>query len=192
MHTEKIPRNKSEKAEYLRSESMRVLKLPDVEPLRSQSLILKEALVTDEQKTVQKACKAIIDTLSIAYEVEKPSVRVLSARPLEEGKNWVFELFGDYDPEKVRIRLWMRTAVQKKATSYGTFLSTLCHEFCHHLDVVSLELPNTFHTRGFYERTALLYHHLQNTPVRPIVWQQQKNGTYLVDWARTMNSTPGR
>ncbi len=28
----------------------------------------------------------------------------------------------------------MRTAVRKHITSPGTFLSTLCHEFCHHLD----------------------------------------------------------
>jgi len=27
-----------------------------------------------------------------------------------------------------------RTAVHKEVTSFGTFLSTLCHEFCHHLD----------------------------------------------------------
>jgi hypothetical protein len=26
----------------------------------------------------------------------------------------------------------MRTAVRQEVTSYGTFLSTLCHEFCHH------------------------------------------------------------
>ena len=32
------------------------------------------------------------------------------------------------------IRVWMRTAVRKGVTSRGTFLTTLCHEFCHHLD----------------------------------------------------------
>jgi hypothetical protein len=44
------------------------------------------------------------------------------------------ELFGDYDPEISMIRVWMWTAVRKEVTSLGTFLRTLCHEFCHHLD----------------------------------------------------------
>jgi hypothetical protein len=57
------------------------------------------------------------------------------------------------------IRLWMRTAVRKEITFFGTFLSTLCHEFCHHLDFQRLRFPDSWHTRGFYERTATLYHH---------------------------------
>jgi hypothetical protein len=31
-------------------------------------------------------------------------------------------------PETMLIRLWMRTTVRKQVTSFGTFLSTLCHE----------------------------------------------------------------
>ena len=33
------------------------------------------------------------------------------------------------------IRMWTRTAARKEITSFGMFLSTLCHEFCHHLDL---------------------------------------------------------
>ena len=36
-------------------------------------------------------------------------------------------------------------------------MSTLCHEFMHHLDVTSLGFQNSFHTIGFYERTHRLY-----------------------------------
>ncbi len=50
----------------------------------------------------------------------------------------------------------MRTAIQKRVTSFGTFLSTLCHEFCHHLDCQHFGFRGTPHTRGFYERTAAL------------------------------------
>jgi hypothetical protein len=49
-----------------------------------------------------------------------------------------------------------------------------------------MDFPESFHTRGFYDRVGLIYHHIQNTPVRKIVWRSQKDGTYLVDWARTM------
>ena len=37
-------------------------------------------------------------------------------------------------PQTMLICVWMKTAVRKEITSFGTFLSTLCHEFCHHLD----------------------------------------------------------
>lgn len=42
--------------------------------------------------------------------------------------------FSAITPDTMLIRVWMRTAVRKDVTSFGTFLSTLCHEFCHHLD----------------------------------------------------------
>ena len=88
------------------------------------------------------------------------SVRVLAARPLRVRENWSSELFGDYTPETMLIRVWMRTAVRKEVTSFGTFLSTLCHEFCHHLDFQRFGFADSWHTRGFYERTAALYPNL--------------------------------
>lgn len=186
MHTEKVPRTTPRKQEYLRSDSMRTIHLPPAEPARSLAAELKIALATDDCNKVQVASKALIDALSVGYNVKTPAVKVLSTRPRKVTESWVYETFGDYDPDTARIRLWMRTAVQKKPTSYGTFLSTLCHEFFHHLDMVSLNLPNTFHTRGFYERVGVLYHHVQNTPIRRIVWSQQSDGTFIVDWAATM------
>jgi len=69
------------------------------------------------------------------------------------------ELFGDYNPETMLIRIWMRTAVRKEITSFGTFLSTLCREFCHHLNFQRFRFPDSWHTRGFYERAATLYHY---------------------------------
>ena len=47
---------------------------------------------------------------------------MLAARPVRVRENWATELFGDYDPENMLIRLWMRTAVRKEITSFGTFL----------------------------------------------------------------------
>lgn len=184
MHTDKIPRKNSDKAEYQRSDEMRTIPLPPEEPARTQSLAIKAALADDDKKALQVACKNLLETLATAYGVAAPKVKVLASRPQKVTDNWVFETFGDYDPETTQIRLWMRTAVQKKATSYGTFLSTLCHEFCHHLDMVQLDLPETYHTRGFYERTAAIYHHIQNTPLKRIAWREQKDGTFAVDWSQ--------
>lgn len=85
----------------------------------------------------------------------------------------------------------MRTAVQQKVTSFGTLFSTLCHEFCHHLDMTVLGFEQTPHTKGFYERAACLYHHARGTPYKPLRWVRMAGGAYRVDWAAT-NRLPKR
>ena len=76
--------------------------------------------------------------------------------------------FGPDSPDAMLIRVWMRTAVRKDIMSFDTFLSTLCHEFCHHLDFQHLGFADSWHTRGFYERAAVLYHHARGTPPKKL------------------------
>jgi hypothetical protein len=117
-------------------------------------------------------------------------IRVLAARPLpvHEG-DWATELFGDYTPDTMLIRVWMRTAVRKQVTSFGTFLSTLCHEWCHHLDYQKFGFRDSWHTRGFYERTAALYHHARVTPSKRLFWVAVPGGRWRIDWPRTNRGT---
>jgi hypothetical protein len=86
------------------------------------------------------------------------------------------------------IRVWMRTAVRKEVTSFGTFLSTLCHEFCHHLDFQKFGFKHSWHTRGFYERTAALYHSARGTPLKKLFWIPMTGGRWRIDWQRTNSS----
>jgi hypothetical protein len=72
-------------------------------------------------------------TLDLPKDGRLPSITKSIESAMKGGKGRTF-VFGDYDPETSVIRVWMRTAVRKEVTSFGTFLSTLCHEFCHHLD----------------------------------------------------------
>lgn len=110
-----------------------------------------------EQNTdVRHACTEFLAASSRFYNVPDCSIRVLVARPLRIREHWTSELFGDYAPESMLIRVWMRTAVRKEVTSFGTFLSTVCHEFCHHLDFQRFGFTDSWHTRGFYERVAAL------------------------------------
>lgn len=190
MITDKLPRKALYKKEYQRSDSMRKIELPPVEPLRTHARHLEEALSRASLADVKLASNGLASVFAAAFEIPAPPVRVLGARPQEVSENAEYELFGDYDFDTARIRLWMRTAVRRQPTSYGTLLSTLCHELCHHLDVAGLELPNTFHTRGFYERTALIYHHIRGTPLRPLVWTEQPDGTFRINWPETMRGRP--
>jgi hypothetical protein len=97
----------------------------------------------------------------------------------------VCELFGDCSPDSILIRVWMRTAVRKEITSFGTFLSTLCHEFCHHLDFEKFGFVDSWHTRGFYERAGVLYHYARGTPLKTLFWVRVAGGCCRIDWQRT-------
>jgi len=189
MITDVPPRNPTERQEFLRSEAMVTIPLPATEPLRLVAKQLEEAMESEDRKQIQALCNDIAKQVSESFGVKSPKVRVLGLRPLEEDGAHVDELFGDYDLDTKLIRLWMRTAVLGKVTSYGTFLSTLCHELCHHLDVVLFNFENTFHTRGFYERAGLLYSHARGVPNRVLVWTRQKNGVLRINWPATMKGS---
>jgi hypothetical protein len=186
MNTDSIPRKKSLKEEYERSENMRAIILPAEEPVRSYAKRLERALAEEDRKGVQSAANDIAKIFAESFEIPDSPIKVLGVRPRKVTETSVYETFGDYDTETMKIRLWMRTAVLQKPSAFGTLLSTLCHELCHHLDSVYLELPNTYHTRGFYERSGVLYHHIRNTPLRQLVWTPHKNGTFSINWPATM------
>lgn len=188
MITDRLPRRIEFKEEYLRSEALLTISLPPAAPLRRLATELEIAMQREDRRDIQRICNAIATIVSQSFSVAPPQVRVLGVRPLEENGDRIDETFGDYTFKTTQIRLWMRTAVLEKVTAYGTLLSTLCHEICHHLDVVYFDLPNTFHTRGFYERAGLLYHHVRGTPVRPLVWDKLNNGSFRINWPKTMRS----
>ena len=73
------------------------------------------------------------------------------------------ELHGLYtqDADEVaRIRVWMRTARKANVVAFRTFLRTLLHELCHHLDFEVLGLDRSFHTEGFFRRESSLFRQL--------------------------------
>jgi len=188
MLTDSLPRKAELQDEFRQSDAMRSLDLPNDASILVYVRQIEEAMKLEDRAQLQRACNALAKSISTHFGAKPASVRILGVRPLEESGNRIEETYGDYTFESARIRLWMRTAVLEKVTAFGTLLSTLCHEICHHLDVVQFGFPNTYHTRGFYERAGLLYHHVRGTPVRKLVWDKLKNGKYRINWAQTMRS----
>ena len=186
MLTDHVPRNSALRAEFEQSDLLTSLSIPADNRLRQQAKAITLALDEGAASRIQPACLTFLRTAADFFGVERPGIRVLAARPLRvrEG-GWASELFGDYSPDTMQIRVWMRTAVRKQVTSAGTFLSTLCHEFCHHLDYQRFKFRDSWHTRGFYERTAALYHHVRGTPPKRLFWVRIRGGRWRIDWVRT-------
>ena len=182
------PPRKAHRTGFLESDRIWSLDLPQDEGLLKTTKSIESVMKAGTTVAVRRACAEFLDAASNFYKVPDCGIRVLAARPLRVREHWATELFGDYSPEPMLIRVWMRTAVRKEVTSFGTFLSTLCHEFCHHLDYQKFEFRDSWHTRGFYERAGALYHYARGTPPKKLFWVAMSGGRWRIDWPRTNQS----
>jgi len=141
---------------YRRSDEIVTLGIPPRLDLGATVLRLGSALSADDRAAVQRACQSLIDALVEGYRVPAVRVRILAKRPADSSG----ELHGLYEPEDgrtpARITAWMRTAQRQQVVAFKTFLRTLIHELCHHLDYELYALEETFHTEGFYKRESSL------------------------------------
>lgn len=141
---------------YRQSDAIGALPIPPRLDLGDDVAGVRAALGSDTRTLVQRRSQAIVDQLVAHYHVPPIRVRVLARRPSDD----YGELHGFYEPgdgrARARITVWMRTAHKRQVVAFKSFLRTLCHEMCHHLDYELFALEETFHTEGFYKRESAL------------------------------------
>jgi hypothetical protein len=192
--TDRPPKGAEARREFDRSDALtRLVALPDARDLQARATLLEKAVALGDPRAAKAAGESILGLLAQTYQIDRPRLRVLGARPRMVWEGGHSELFGDYDFEEKRIRIWMRTAVLGKVTSYRGLLHTLLHEFCHHLDREGFGFLETPHTRGFHARVDDLYHLALATPPesrRPLVWIRM-GSAWRVDWSKLRSSRSG-
>ena len=148
------------KMTYRRSDQITSVRLSDPSALRPLARGLAEALDSEDRSEAEKICQRIADGVTRQLGVPGIQVLVLRVRPSDD---WG-ELHGLYEPVEGRslgrITVWMRTAKRRQVVAFKTFLRTLIHELCHHLDYEYLRLADSFHTEGFYKRESSLFKQL--------------------------------
>lgn len=141
---------------YRLSDSIVTLGIPPRLELGATVLSIESALAADDRVAVQRACQSLLDALTAGYRVPPVRVRILARRPADG----YGELHGLYEPLEgrtaARVTAWMRTAQKQQVVAFKTFLRTVIHELCHHLDYELFALEETFHTEGFYKRESTL------------------------------------
>ena len=146
----------SRKRVYRQSDGIEALALPPGAMPGPDIALLRAALASESRTEAQRRCQRIVDALTSGYHVPPIRVRVLAQRPADG----YGELHGLYEPAEsgtpARISVWMRTARKRHVVAFKSFLRTLCHELCHHLDYELFALEETFHTEGFYKRESRL------------------------------------
>ena len=151
--------SRRERAVYDRSDQVTRLELPLAESLRPLVDLLRVALERDRRPEVEAIAQRLALGITRALGVEDVGVAVLAVRPTLRDA----ELHGLYTRDGRRppkIQLWMRTVHYKRVVAFRTFLRTLLHEVCHHLDYTLLALADSFHTQGFFQRESSLFYQL--------------------------------
>lgn len=128
---------------------------PTTRMLRAVELLDGSLKLGDRLRT-QKLAQILCDDICVALKV--PPVRVaVNGRRLSDRRGEVHGLYqSDGGTKRDLIQVWMITAKRGQVVASKTFLRTLLHEVCHHLDYQLLKLGDSFHTDGFFKRESSL------------------------------------
>lgn len=145
---------------YQRSDEVTSIRLPYPAALDDPINNVASALESDDRRVVENACQRFTHAVTLSLKVAPVRVEVMAVRPSRRGG----ELHGLYTQKQggraPTIAVWMRTAQRHQVVAFRTFMRTLIHELCHHLDFELLGLQESFHTEGFYKRESSLVHQL--------------------------------
>jgi hypothetical protein len=145
---------------YDRSDTTSSIRLRASARLRAAASAVPAVLVSGDRLRVEQVSQVVVDEIAAALGVPRARIIVSGTRP----SNTRGELHGLYTPAGGRgaatIKVWMITAKRGQVVASKTFLRTLLHEVCHHLDYTLLRLPDSFHTDGFYRRESSLFHQI--------------------------------
>ena len=145
---------------YDRSDATASIPIRPTTRLRTAVLMLPDVLRGGHRAQVESVSQSIADEIAAALRVARAQILVSGTRP----SNTRGELHGLYTtahgPHQATIKVWMITAKRGQVVAFKTYLRTLLHEICHHLDYTLLGLPDSFHTTGFYRRESSLFHQI--------------------------------
>ena len=150
----------AQKRVYRQSDDISAVTLSWAAGLRPLVAALPQALRAEDKQLVERICQQLADGITSGLRISPVRIELLAVRPADD---WG-ELHGlyttTYGRRRALIQLWMRTAHHKRVVAFKTFVRTLLHELCHHLDYELLGLADSFHTEGFYKRASDLFHQL--------------------------------
>ena len=125
----------------------------DIAPL---SIALSHALENNARADVAKQASAICRMICRDLNIKTPVVRIKAARPSSSDED-LHGLYEETEGERPVITVWMKTAAKKQVVAFKSFIRTVLHELCHHIDYTYFKLADSLHTEGFFKRESRLY-----------------------------------
>ncbi|MBS2013864.1 MAG: hypothetical protein JST00_13325 [Deltaproteobacteria bacterium] len=160
-----------DKATYRTSDEITAVHIPDPAALAACSKAIEMALFSGVRVRVAKAVVAFVDAFCTQIFAPAVKVHVREVRPDLESA----ELHGLYtfrtEDSPPKLEVWMRTRAHEKVVKHRTFMRTLVHELCHHIDMEVIGLEESFHTQGFFRRESSIVRQIldpkKESPPRP-------------------------
>lgn len=143
---------------YDRSASITSIDLIPTPQMLDAVQTLPNALAADDDRRVQELSQIIVNHISWRLGVRTVRVRVQGTRPSSR-RGELHGLYTQYNggSRNDSIQVWMRTAKRGKVVAFRTFLRTLLHEVCHHLDYTYFHMRESYHTDGFFQRESSIF-----------------------------------
>lgn len=146
---------------YDKSDAINHITIADTSRLKVFVQDLQLALSRGQRGPVRSHCQNICNEVCRQLAIPRIKVKVETRRPSNDS----YEMYGYYEPgqsaeEEHALTLWMYTAKRHQIVAFKTFLRTLLHEICHHIDYYHYHWDESFHTEGFYQRESSLYSQL--------------------------------
>ncbi len=141
---------------YRKSDAIESIPVKDPDRIRPVIIKLKKSLEENKRRDVAKYASEICRLVCKGLDTEALIVKISSKRPSSSTE----ELHGLYEwteGEAPVLTVWMKTAVKEQVVAFKSFIRTVLHELCHHLDYTYFDLDDSFHTEGFFKRESSLY-----------------------------------
>ncbi|MFC1799317.1 hypothetical protein ACFL2Z_00185 [Candidatus Eisenbacteria bacterium] len=148
-------------------ESIPVKSPGDIHPV---TIKLKKSLEDNKRRDVARHASEICRLVCEELNTEVLTVKIRSRRPSSSAE----ELQGLYERtegEMSVLTVWMKTAAKGRVVAFKSFIRTVLHELCHHIDYTYFDLEDSLHTEGFFRRETSLY-----KQVVPVELQKREPG----------------
>ena len=146
----------AQKRIYRQSDAIESIPIDSPADIHPVTVKLKRSLENNKRRDVAKHASEICRLVCEGLDVEPLIVKISSKRPSNSAR----ELHGLYEWEDggtAVLTVWMKTAVKGKVVAFKSFLRTILHELCHHIDYTHFDLEDSYHTEGFFKRESSLY-----------------------------------
>jgi len=163
-------------------QSDRIVDIPvsDADTASDVIIAIRDSLQAENRRQTEVNTRKLVNFVCSSLSCRSPDLKVLSVRPSDDYE----ELHGLYeyedgdqaDREPPLITVWMRTAQNKRVVAVRSYLRTVLHELCHHIDYEHYKLRDSFHTEGFYKRESSLFKQLTKSVELPRAGGARKPG----------------
>lgn len=141
---------------YRKSDAIESIPVKNPDRIHPVVIKLKKSLEENKRREVARHASELCRQVCKGFDTEALIVKISSKRPSSVTE----ELHGLYvweEGETPVLTVWMKTAVKGQVVAFKSFIRTVLHELCHHLDYTHFDLDDSFHTEGFFKRESSLY-----------------------------------